>query len=938
MTRHLRSCFLLFLAAPALCASAAAQTLDSVEFFEKKIRPVLAENCQVCHSAQLKTAGLDLSSAEGFVRGGESGPLVSRDEPAMSRLLQVIGYEEKLKMPPGGKLDDEPIADFKTWVEMGAPWPGAEQVAAVSQDNDSGPGFSKEQKNFWAFQPLDDPEPPRVANEAWARSPIDRFILARIEAAGLEPAPAADKTTLLRRATYDLTGLPPTEKEIADFLADDSPKAFETVVERLLGSARYGERWGRHWLDVARYADSAGNDEDVRYPYAWRYRDYVIQALNDDMPYDQFVREQVAGDLLPAADGGEINRRGIVATGFLALGPKAVAQQDKMKMRYDVYDEQLDVVSKAVLGLTITCARCHDHKFDPILQRDYYSMIGIFSSTRSFSNAESHVSSLLFKPLVPRSVYDEHLLHRDRIFSKKLEIEDVLIEGLDRYNEGYYRRVKDYMLGARRVNAEGAAVGATAAQSDLDPKVLDRWAAFLQPGEEPREYLSAWREASAEDAEPIAADYQQRFDEQTAAWRELIDRWRAIYRKMLKERNMTPPPKPEFRAERDAFYHAVNFKQDGPFFLADETREAVLSEASRQTLARLRGELKQLADNAPPDPPLACAVEDNPEPADQRIFLRGDHHNPGAQVARGFPLILGGGTVSENEPGSGRLALARWLTRPDHPLTSRVMANRIWQWRFGRGIVSTPSNFGSAGAAPTHPALLDYLARLFVRNGWSLKRMHREIMLSSAYRMSSEVSAEQYAADPANDLLSRFNRRRLDVEEIHDGMLAMDGTLDLTVGGTLQEGFGTDRENSSKRLSVNPDQIDRRVVYIPLRRANLPTLLNLFDFGDATTTQGKRAATNVAPQALFLMNSEFVARRAAHLAVDLLDDDSTASDKIERAYLIILNRPPEADEVDAGLTYIDNVRKKFSEASSDQDAWGSFCRILLASNDFIYVD
>ena len=438
------TCFLLYFSLMAIPVSAAAQTADGIEFFEKKIRPVLAENCQVCHSAQLTTAGLDLASAQGFVRGGESGPLVSRDDPAASRLLHVIGYEEKLKMPPAGKLADHHIADFKAWIEMGAPWPGAEHAAASTNEGAAhGPTFTKDQKNYSAFQPLGETTPPSVENEAWVRTEIDRFILAKLETEGLDPAPRADKLTLLRRASYDLIGLPPTEAEITEFLADDSPKAFETVIERLLASPRYGERWGRHWLDLARYADSAGNDEDVRYPYAWRYRDYVIQAFNDDLPYDQFVREQVAGDLLPTDESDGINRRGIVATGFLALGPKAVAQQDKKKMLYDVYDEQMDVVSKTVLGLTVTCARCHDHKFDPILQRDYYSMAGIFASTRSFKNSDSHVSSLLFKPLVPRPVYDDYLVSRDRVFAKELEVDDVLVEGVDTHNEGYYPRVKD---------------------------------------------------------------------------------------------------------------------------------------------------------------------------------------------------------------------------------------------------------------------------------------------------------------------------------------------------------------------------------------------------------------------------------------------------------------------------------------------------------------
>ncbi|MEZ5364606.1 MAG: DUF1549 domain-containing protein [Bryobacterales bacterium] len=393
--------------ATLLIASATllAQSPDDAELFEKKVRPLFVAKCQMCHSTQMKTAELDLSSAEGFVKGGASGPIVNTEHPEQSMLLKVISYDESLKMPPMGKLSDDEIAVLKQWVDSGAHWPGAEKVAVVEKPK---AGFTEEQKNWWSFQPVADPAPPAVKDEKWARSPIDRFLLAKLEEKSLTPEAPADKATLLRRATYDLIGMPPSQAEIEAFLADDSPNAFEKVVDRLLASPRYGERWGRQWLNVARYADSTGNDEDHRYPYAYRYRDYVIEAFNNDLPFDQFVREQIAGDLMPAADGSAINERGIIATGFLALGPKAVAQQDKMKMLYDVYDEQVDVVSKAVLGMTLSCARCHDHKFDPLLQRDYYAMAGVFANTRSFSDPSTHVSKLLFTPLVPQAEWDAY--------------------------------------------------------------------------------------------------------------------------------------------------------------------------------------------------------------------------------------------------------------------------------------------------------------------------------------------------------------------------------------------------------------------------------------------------------------------------------------------------------------------------------------------------
>ena len=537
MVRGIYGLIFNFFLSLAFSVLVSGQTPGQIEFFEKKIRPLLVEKCHTCHSAQLSTAGLDLSSVEGFVRGGESGPLISETTPDRSLLLRVINYEGTLKMPPTGKLTSDHIANLKVWVEMGAPWPTSSQISVLSNGTQMINRSSMEdQEKFWAFQPFNDPIVPDVKNKNWVNTPIDRFILAKIENRGIKPAPPAAKTTLLRRATYDLTGLPPTEQEIANFLADNSPKAFEAVVERLLSSSRYGERWGRHWLDVARYADSTGNDEDVRYPYAWRYRDYVIQAFNDDMPYDQFILEQVAGDLLPTSGDVKINRRGIIATGFLALGPKAVAQQDKEKMRYDVYDEQLDVVSKAILGLTITCARCHDHKFDPILQRDYYSMLGIFSSTRSFANPETRpVSDLLFKPLVEATIYDDYLAHRDRILAKELEITDILTRVVDKHSQIYYPKVKEYMLGARRVYVKGEPLAVVATRANLATVVLNRWVKFLKPKQNNPEYLTAWHEASDDSAEAVATRYQEKFDVQTAEWDIITSRWLESYRMHFRE-------------------------------------------------------------------------------------------------------------------------------------------------------------------------------------------------------------------------------------------------------------------------------------------------------------------------------------------------------------------------------------------------------------------
>lgn len=920
-------------------AAVAAPSAEDVEFFEKEIRPLFAAKCQMCHSAQLKTAELDLSSAEGFVHGGASGPLVNTENPAESSLLKVISYDEKLKMPPMAKLADEEIAVLTEWVERGAPWPGAEDVAVIETQADQ-VTFTREQKDFWAFQPVSEPAPPAVSDADWPRSPVDHFVLARMEADGFEPAAPASKAVLLRRVTFDLTGLPPTPAEIEAFLADDSPEAWEKVVDRLLASPRYGERWGRHWLDVARYADSTGNDEDHRYPYAWRYRDYVIDAFNKDAPFDEFVKEQIAGDLMAAPDGSEIYERGVVATGLLALGPKAVAQQDKTRMVYDVYDEQVDVVSKAFLGLTVSCARCHDHKFDPILTRDYYSMIGFFADTRSFSDPSTHVSKLLFVPLVEQEKWRDYERQQEEIRRAQFDLDNTPEIEIEEYVRPYVEQAADYMLAARRVYEDGEALSAVAESADLEESMLQRWTEYLEPGDEVRAHLAAWDEAAKRDRAAVAAEFAASLAEAEQAWTEKLQDWRKKANRPAEEITMGIPSRPRFEPGENRFFHEVYIAKSGPLaFDSAEERAEVLRPETQELTTRLERKLKELEANAMPEPARADAVQDKPAPerVKQHVFIRGDYASKGEPAPKVFPAILEG---LDQEPvdtnGSGRLALAEWIASDDNPLTARVIVNRVWQWHFGDGLVRTPNNFGKMGEEPTHPKLLDYLTARFIADGWSIKKLHKRMLLTSTYQMSSKITETKALTDPENRSLSRFNRRRLDVEELRDALLSIDGSIDLSMGGTMQEGFGTDGENSDSRLSINPDEQIRRTVYLPLRRANLPALLNLYDFGDATTSQGKRAETNVAPQALFLMNAEFVADRARGLAAELLEQDDAAQ-RVRRAYLKTLNRAPEAEEVDTGLTYIASLRKQFGEVEP-LDAWESYCRILMASNELIYVD
>jgi hypothetical protein len=894
---------------------------EQTDFFEKKVRPVFVQNCQMCHNGKAKMAGIDLSTGAGL---------------PVDRLLRAVGYEGSIKMPPSGKLKPEEIRDLADWVKIGAPWPGAQQQAVAWPA--LGAQFTEEQKKFWAFQPVKNVTPPEPKDLGWVHNQIDRFILAKLEEKGLKPAAEADKMALLRRATFDLTGLPPSRAEIDAFLADASPQAFEKVVDRLLASPRYGERWGRHWLDVARYADSTGNDEDHRYPYAWRYRDYVIDSFNRDLPYNQFVREQIAGDLLPSQDG--INRRGIVATGFLALGAKAVAQQDKKKMIYDIYDEQVDVVSRAFLGLTMACARCHNHKFDPIYTKDYYSMVAMFANTRDFVDRESHVSRLLYVPLVPKEQYAKYQAQQDRIGAVKLEMEDAANQDLERYVHGQSVHLAEYMVAARRVYEGGQAADSIAAAKHLEPGMLAKWVAYLKEGSKSHSQLGDWDRAAKDKQAAVAESYQKRFTTQLADWDITLSRWREKVRARLKDMDMPPPPKPEFDAVKDPFFYEVLFDR-GPFDLdGDERkkdREQVLSAATQQKIATLKKELEDFKAHAMPEPDMACAVEEAQERVDQKVFMRGDYNNPGEDAPKAFPTIL---AKPEDQKAihttSGRLELADWLTGTDNPLPARVMVNRIWQWHFGEGLVRTPDNFGKMGDRPSHPELLDYLAQRFIESGWSVKAMNRMIMLSSAYRTASDADEKTLEADPENRLLAHFNRQRLDVEEIRDGLLAIGGTLDLTMGGTLQKGFGTDGENSADRLSMDPLKMTRRTVYLPLRRANLPTLLNLFDFGDATTVNGKRTQTNVAPQTLFMMNSEFGFEHAHRVAEELLAMNAPDSRRLEEAYLRILDRKPEPEEIDAALTYINQFEKKYPGPALN--AWQSFCHLLMASNEFVYLD
>lgn len=772
-------------------------TPEQVRFFETSIRPVLAEHCYRCHGPAKQKAGLRLDSREHLLKGSSEGPIVAVGQPEKSRLIQAVRHEDpSLKMPPDKKLTDRQIADLARWIKMGMPYPPERATAP------------KTEETFWAFKAPVDPPLPAVKDAAWPRSPLDHFVLAKLEEKNLKPAPVADRRTLIRRVTFDLTGLPPSPEEVDAFVKDEAPNAFAKVVDRLLASPHYGERWARHWLDVARYADSNGLDENVAYGNAWRYRDYVVAAFNQDKPYDQFLLEQLAGDLLPATDPATRSER-LIATGFLALGPKVLAEVDEKKMELDLIDEQIDTVGRAVLGLTLGCARCHDHKFDPITAKDYYGLAGVFQSTKTMENFRK-IARWHENPLDSEE-------HRQR------------------------KAVHD-----KKVAQAKEAIGQLTRKADED----------------------------------------------------------------IKAKGTTLPKNPE------------------PLYAPEVQAE----------LKRLREELAKL-DKAAPEPASAMGVTEG-KVLEAVLYIRGNHLKPGKAVPRQVPEILAGTDLPRfDAKQSGRLELARWLVRPDHPLTARVMVNRLWRWHFGVGIVPTPDNFGRLGEAPVNQPLLDWLACRFVENKWSLKAMHRMILLSSTYQMSSDGGPKAARIDPENRWHGRANLKRLEAEAIRDNLLAVSGLLDRTMGGSMLH--VKNREFLFDHTSKDGTKYDsrRRSLYLPVIRNNVYDVFQLFDFPDPAVSNGDRATTTVAPQALFLMNSDWVGQLCDNLAAELLKEDGDDAARVRQLYLRAYSRAPNEKEITRALGLVRGVEAALSGESGKRHhlAWACLCQTVLSANEFVYV-
>lgn len=780
MTRFARIVCFLALLAPA---RGVADT-----FFENEIRPLLAEHCFKCHGAKKQEAGLRLDSREALVKGGDTGPAIVPGKAVESHVIKAVGYRGDLKMPPAGKLSEVEIAKLKRWIDLGAPWPATPKGVVVTpgekfQINDA-------HRRWWAFQPVRSMAPPAVGKVSWVRSEIDGYIFAQLQARGISPAKPADKRSLIRRATFDLTGLPPTSGEVDVFLRDDSAEAFAKVVDRLLASPAYGQRWARHWLDVVRYADyhdgdPKARDKDCEPLEAWRYRDWVVASFNRDIPFDQFIMHQIAGDLLPSPDGKDIYADGLIATTFLSNGVWDRGDACKEKIVSDMVQDQIDTIGQAFLGLTLGCARCHHHKFDPISHEDYYALAGIFYSTHILKDlgAKGGNYKLNRVPLVPKS----YLVQRDQQVKQLNEIQAKL--------------------------------------AALDKKVPKL------PADDPARLM------------------------------------------IVKQRD------------------------------------------------RLQGELL-------PTPPLAEAAQDGGTPGgmfpkiqDVPLHIRGSFTRLGLLVPRRLPQFFASDNPLSGTPitkGSGRRELANWIAAKNNPLTARVIVNRVWQGHFGAGLVRTANNFGLLSEPPSHPQLLDWLAARFVEDGWSIKTLHRRIMLSATYQQASTVPLAQIVQDPDNRWLGRFSTRRLEAEAIRDAMLAAAGKLDLTLGGPAAVDLNT----------------TRRSLYVQTARWDRGTFATLFDAANPDASEEKRNGSTVAPQALFLLNNDFALTQAKELAKRLTREipvDETA--RIQRAYQLLFARPAHAEE----LKICQQIIGQAGKTGADR-AWVDLAHVLLCSNEFVFLD
>ena len=1035
-----------------------ADDAEALRHFETRIRPVLVQHCYSCHSLEAQASGklkggLLLDSRQGLLAGGDSAPAVTPEAPQDSLLLAALKHED-FEMPPSGKLADTVIDDFSWWITHGAvdPREGGEVLARAEIDFEAG-------RTFWAFQPPRVVEPPEITNPVWAINDLDRFVMARLEREDLTPVPPASPQQLLRRATYDLTGLPPTPKETGDFLSalesTTTREAYSAVVDRLLSSNHYGERWGRHWLDVARYAEDQAHTFGVsRRAHAHEYRDWVIKAFNDDMPYDRFIKMQLAGDLID--DDTIPPRERLAGLGILGLGAIYYKNSDKAQAQADELDDRIDTVTRGLLGLTVSCARCHDHKFDPIPTQDYYSLAGIFHNTR-----------MVDKPLAPQHVVEAYKTAEKTVKQAEDRAKDYRNQRKSELAESKRHSVANYMSAVwqyrqRKAKDGSAKLETLADELALEKAWIDRWHKFL---DSKNKYintvpsLKAWLalpqpdgtgdglpatvttatkafeahlnhclderdgklatgngrpiftsqtvdrktplidiEVDLQNAERLFLVVTDSGDGTNSDWADwlnprltegnnetsLLDlEWinsSSAHHSVHKNLNCDGKPlkvagktfqtgigthslsiieyklptgfshfraqggldgsgegsvqfrvyterptdvqpakeSPERRARKELIKRV--FSPSGLFAVNDKELKTHITPTQATELEQLELQVADAKAKLPDPLPMAHIVQDTGT-KNLKVYLRGDPARQGDEAPRRFLRILAGDDRLAYEEGSGRLALAEDIASAQNPLTARVIVNRVWQHHFGRGLVSTPSNFGTQGARPTHPELLDSLAVQFMDSGWSLKWLHRKIMLSATYQLSSTHQPEAEAIDPENFLLWRMNRRRLEVESWRDALLYVSGTLDKTTGGPT--------------VKLSDTNNHRRTVYGAISRHELDGLLRLFDFPDANVTSATRTETTVPQQQLFVLNSDFFVTQSKALAARLeqeAGDNEVA--KIQHAYRLLFGREPDSSELRIARSFVNQ-----SEVPSAKlNRWEQYSQALLGSNEFLYID
>jgi mono/diheme cytochrome c family protein len=845
----------------------------AAEFFEMKVRPLLAKNCFACHT-QSKMGGLSLTSREEVLKGGNSGPAIKAGDPDQSLLIQAIRQtHEKLKMPPAGKLADAEIELLAKWVKDGAAWP--EHKAAPKPE---GYKITAEQRAWWSFQPVRKPAPPAVKDAAWPKTDIDRFLLAAMETKGVKPVAPADRRTLLRRVSYDLTGLPPTQDEVRDFIADKSPDAYAKVVDRLLVSKRYGERWGRHWLDVARYADEKySSTEDAPYPNAWRYRDWVIQAFNEDMPYDKFLKAQIAGDTFDPAH----KDRYVAGLGFFSLSPE---QQD----------DRVDALGRGLLGLTVACAQCHDHKFDPIPTKDYYSILSIFRNTKLDSY-----------PLVPPATVEDYNKRKEAADAQKKKLDEYLDQQASQLAEILAAQSSRYLAALRDNKTDPA----------LDTETLERLKTYLAQEKLEHPFLKDWKNPAFD-----LIAFQSKLVAVYAA-KKNVDRENLIALggktddRSVRVVEVKSLPRDDYFLWRDFYQSTKVGKADsGVFYYKDSKLDRWLSPAFLAHANDLRAEQDRLRKAVPEMYPFLQIVSDAGKLQTHRVEIKGNRENLGEEAPRRFLEVLCDGERIPFTKGSGRLELAEAIADEKNPLTARVMVNRVWMAHFGRGLVLSASNFGQLGEKPTNPALLDYLAARFMEQGWSLKSLHREIVSSAAYQLSARTAEPNMTKDPDNTLVWHWARRRLDVEPLRDTLLHLSGELDETIGG--------------KPEKISEAASRRRTIYGSVSRRKLDGTLALFDFPNPVATTEQRIQTATPLQQLYFLNSEFIQSRAKALSARVapLGDDDAA--RIRAAYRILFQREAAKEEIKLGLDYL----------KSPGATWPRYAQALLGSNELLFVN